>query len=108
VSLKSKILSNSIFRPQKAISYFNQQRGIEPSLELPSQIRYVNMFYNLLKFSQANNTTGLPINFFPIQNPISVILKQILISPIPSVGIKGTGWSPLIEIHDGRGIHIIE
>jgi hypothetical protein len=92
-------------RPDQAISYFNQQRSRDPCLELPSQIRYVNMFYNLMKFSQSNRcSSGLPINMFPIQHPIFVNIAQIAVSPVPSAGVQGTGWSPYIEIHDGRGM----
>jgi hypothetical protein len=64
------------------------------------------MFYNLLKFSQTNRfPSGLPINFFPIQQPIYVSIAQITVSPVPSAGVQGNGWSPFIEIHDGRGTH---
>jgi len=90
--------------PDKAITFFNDKRAQTPSLELPSQIRYVNMFYNLMKYSEeASDNDSFCLHLFPLTNPVHVLLTQILVSPVPKSGFQGTGWTPRIEIHDSLG-----
>jgi len=83
--------------PHDAVLMFNIRRSLNPSLKLPSQIRIVNYFFELL---QRYGGLKEMINCDLILNPPTFMLTAITISPTPKLGISHSGFTPYIEIYD--------
>jgi len=92
--------------PQKAIEYFNQMRGESASFILPSQIRCVYNFFQLLKYSERHPDPidALQLNMTPLKIPTSVMLKKMIVTPILRGSPSGDGCEPVLEIFDSDGL----
>uniref|UniRef100_A0A6B2L5H4 Uncharacterized protein n=1 Tax=Arcella intermedia TaxID=1963864 RepID=A0A6B2L5H4_9EUKA len=96
--IASYLLHSKIFNsPDYAIYYFNQKRSQGLSLRLPSQVRQVNNFFNFMQYARLPNGT---YDLSNINNAKKFYLKSIQMSPVPSVGLSNTGYTPLIYIKD--------
>jgi protein-tyrosine phosphatase len=82
----------------EAIRFFNSQRSQnENGVVLPSQIRYVNYFEQMMQASSIERVT---------HSPQKVFLKEIVIEPVPAVegggkrSSTGGAFTPILKIEE--------
>lgn len=83
--------------PKDAVLMFNLRRSEQPSLKLPSQLRLIEYFHQMLQ--NYSTLEEMSLSNMLVKPPIYNI-TQITISPVPQLGVSRSGFTPYIEIYD--------
>jgi phosphatidylinositol-3,4,5-trisphosphate 3-phosphatase/dual-specificity protein phosphatase PTEN len=82
--------------PEQALQFFSRQRysKISPNkpvgVEVPSQVRAVHYYGKLLSGS-------MPVD--ALSAPRKLLLKRVIMYPVPLLGVMKEGCQPLIEVY---------